>query len=54
MKRCMECPNCGNAYLVEKELFPGTREEKIDTEVRYECPTCKVLFHEEELEVKLH
>jgi len=54
MKRWIECSNCGNAFLVEKELQPGTREENIDTERVYECPTCKVLFHEEELEMKSH
>lgn len=51
MKKSIECPNCGNAFLVEKEIHPGTREQKVLSELVFECPICKVLFHEEELEM---
>lgn len=54
MKRMRECPNCGNAYLIEKELHLGSPGENIGTERMYECSSCKVLFHEEELEGKYH
>jgi hypothetical protein len=32
-----------------KELKPGTLEADKGTELIYECPVCKVLFHEEQL-----
>jgi ssDNA-binding Zn-finger/Zn-ribbon topoisomerase 1 len=51
MKKSIECPNCGNAFLVEKKIHPGTREKKSHSEFVWECPLCKVLFHEEELEI---
>lgn len=49
MKEKRKCPNCGKAYLIKKKLHPGTLEEKHETEFLYECPRCKVLFHNEQL-----
>ncbi len=54
MKRKIECPNCGKAFLAKKRLHLDTQKEKIGTEIVYECPACKVLFHEEQLGVKLN
>jgi hypothetical protein len=34
---------------VKKELLPGTLEEDKEIELRFECPICKILFHEEQL-----
>jgi ribosomal protein S27AE len=47
MKRKIECPNCGEASLAKNRLYFDIQKEKIGVEIVYECPACKVLFHEE-------
>jgi DNA-directed RNA polymerase subunit RPC12/RpoP len=54
MKEKIACPNCGKAYLIKKKLQPGELEENGKTEIAYECPECKILFHEKQLGVKLN
>ena len=50
----LECPNCGKAFLEKKELLPGKREENTEVEIVYECPICRIIFHEKELGIKLN
>ena len=54
MKTKIECPNCGRAYLVTKKLRPGKKEDNYGTEIVCECPKCKVIFHEEQLGIRLN
>lgn len=54
MKIKIECPNCGKANLRKKTLYPGKQEDNYGTEIVCECPKCKIIFHEEELGIKLN
>lgn len=50
----IECPGCGKAYLVKKELRPGKQGDNYGPEIVCECPRCKIIFHEEELGIRLN
>jgi len=54
MKNNIECPSCGKAYLEKKELRPGKQKDNFGPEIVCECPKCKIIFHEEELGIKLN
>jgi ssDNA-binding Zn-finger/Zn-ribbon topoisomerase 1 len=54
MEKKIECPNCGKAYLKKKKLRLGKPGEYFGTEIVCKCPNCKVLFHEEQLGIKLN
>ena len=54
MKTKIECPNCGRAYLKTKKLHPGKNEDVYGIEIVCECPKCKVIFHEEQLGIRLN
>jgi len=54
MNKKIECPNCGKAYLVKKKLRAGKRDENYGTEIVCECPKCKIIFHEEQLGIRLN
>ena len=54
MKNKIECPNCGKAFLKKKTLRPGKLEEDHGKEIGCECPICGIIFHEEELGIRLN
>lgn len=54
MKNKIECPSCGGAYLIIKKLRPGKRENNIRAEIVCECPKCRIIYHEEELGIRLN
>jgi uncharacterized C2H2 Zn-finger protein len=53
-KQKIECPNCGKAYLKEKEVGSEEQKTKYGSEIVCECPNCKIIFHEEELGIRLN
>jgi uncharacterized C2H2 Zn-finger protein len=54
MKKKIVCPGCGKAFLKEKKLHPGKWEKNVRTEIVCECPKCRIIFHEEELGIRLN
>ncbi len=53
-KQKIECPNCGKAYLEVKEIGSEEQKDLYGPEIVCECPRCKIIFHEEELEIRLN